>query len=181
EKKDDIVNFSTTTNLAERRNAGRTEHKGVEVGAAVKPLKEVELGVSYSYAVHRYKDYVVSSTVDFSGKEIPQAPRTIVNSRLDYKPALLKGGLVELEWIRLGSYWLDNPNTEKYGGHDLFNARASYFITKRWEVYAKLINLADKLYAESASKSDKSSDPAQFAPGQPRTFFAGLVYRWGGK
>ncbi|MBI5583716.1 MAG: TonB-dependent receptor [Deltaproteobacteria bacterium] len=177
-KKDDIVNFSPITNVNQRLNAGKTEHRGVEIGLSLIPLKEVELNTSFSYAVHTFKEFQVSPTIDFSEKEMPIAPRVIWNTRLVYRPAFFKGGLFELEWIRLGDYWLDNANTEKYNGHDLFNIRASYPITKQWEVYARLINAAGKLYAESASKS--GSDAAIFAPGQPRTIFAGVVYRWGG-
>ncbi|MFA4828665.1 MAG: TonB-dependent receptor [Thermodesulfovibrionales bacterium] len=178
-KKDDIVSFSSSTGVSERLNAGKTEHKGIELGIGVKPINRVEFNTSLSYASHRYKSYKVSNTADFSGKEIPQAPRTIANTRLDYKPALLNGGLAEIEWVRLGKYWMDDANTETYKGHDLFNARASYSISKQWEIYIKVVNIADKLYAERASKS--GSDAAQFAPGQPRTFFAGINYKWGGK
>ena len=161
-KKDDIVSFSSSTGVSERLNAGKTEHKGIELGLGVKPVDRVEFNTSLSYASHRYKSYKVSNTADFSGKEIPQAPRTIANTRLDYKPALLNGGLAEIEWVRLGKYWLNDANTETYKGHDLFNARASYSISKQWEIYVKVINIADKLYAERASKS--GSDAAQFAP-----------------
>ncbi|TAL26757.1 MAG: TonB-dependent receptor, partial [Nitrospirae bacterium] len=178
-KKDDIVSFSSSTGVSERLNAGKTEHKGIELGLGVKPINRVELNTSLSYASHRYKSYKVSNTTDFSGKEIPQAPRTIANTALDYKPALLNGGFAEIEWVRLGKYWMNDANTETYKGHDLFNVRVSYSISKQWELYAKVINIADKLYAERASKS--GSDPALFAPGQPRTFFAGLNYKWGGK
>jgi iron complex outermembrane recepter protein len=178
-KKDDIVNFSPITNVTQRLNAGKTEHQGIEIGLGIKTLKDLELATSFSYAVHTYKEFPVSSTIDFSGKEIPLAPRVIVDTRLVYKPSLLQGGLMELEWVRLGEYWLDNANTEKYSGHDLFNFRASYNLTKQWEIDFRLINIADKLYAESASKS--GSDPALFVPGQPRTVFTGVVYRWGGK
>ena len=178
-KKDDIVSYRPSTGVTERRNAGETEHKGVETGLGIKPLKEIELNTSYSYATHKYKTYSVSPAIDYSGKEMPQAPRQIINTRLVYKPALLKGGIAELEWVRLGKYWLDDANTEKYNGHDIFNMRASYYITKQWEVYAKAINITDKLYAERASKS--GADSALYAPGQPRTFFAGITYNWGGK
>jgi outer membrane receptor protein involved in Fe transport len=178
-KKDDIVSYSPQTGVTQRLNAGKTEHKGVEIGAGIQPLKEVELSSSFSYAIHRYKEYRVSSATDYSGKEISAAPRAIVNTRLNYKPSFLKGGSTELEWIRLGRYWMDDANTEQYGGHDLFNLRASYNISKGWELYAKAINMFDRLYAERASKSGSSD--AQFAPGSPRIFFAGLTYKWGGK
>lgn len=177
-KKDDIVNFSPSTGVNQRVNAGKTEHKGVEAGLAIKPVSEVELSTTFSYAVHTFDSFKVSASTDFSGKEMPQAPRVIVSTRLDFKPSMLNGGLIEFEWVKLGEYWLDNANTEKYDGHDLFNFRASYRISKEWELYAKAVNVTDNLYAEYASKS--GSSPAQFSPGQPRTFYGGLVYRWGG-
>ena len=85
----------------------------------------------------------------------------------------MKGGIAELEWVRLGKYWLDDANTEKYNGHDIFNMRVSYCITKQWEVYAKAINITDKLYAERVSKS--GADSALYAPGSPRTFLPALL------
>lgn len=177
QKKDDIVSYSVTTGLSERRNAGKTEHKGVEVGLGVQPIKEIGMNVSYSYAKHTYIDYRVSSTVDYSGKEIAAAPRQIVNTRLHYAPQIFNGGKIELEWIKLGEYWLDDANTEKYDGHDLFNVRASYKFNPAWEIYARAINITDELYAESASKSSGSA--AQYNPGMPRTFYAGVAYKWG--
>lgn len=179
EKKDDIVNYSPATGVTERRNAGKTEHKGVEVGLGIKPMKEVGLNVSYSYAMHSYKDYRVSTTLDYSGREMPQAPRSIIDTRLDYRPSFLNGGLAELEWVSLGKYWMDDANTEKYSGHDIFNLRVSHRFTKQWEAYARVNNITDRPYADRVSKS--GADPALYAPGQPRTIFGGITYNWGGK
>ncbi len=177
EKKDDIVTYKPAVGDSQRLNAGKTEHRGIEVGLGIQPFEEFGLNVSYSYAKHTYKEWKVSPTVDYSGKEMSTAPRQMLNARLNYKP--IKDGLVMFEWVHLGSYWMDDANTEKYSGYDLFNLRASYRITPQWEIYAKVINLTDKLYASEASKS--SSSETQYAPGQPRTFFAGVTYHWGGK
>lgn len=177
EKTNDIVNFSPSTGVTERRNAGRTEHKGIEIGLGIKPGLEIELDISYSNARHAYKEYQVSATTDFSGKEMPLAPKEIVNTRLAYRPSCLSGSMVELEWMRLGNYWLDDGNTEKYSGHDIFNLRVAYRFTRQWEAQAKLLNITDTLYAERASKSGSSL--AQYAPGQPETLFAGVTYTWG--
>ncbi|MBI3584877.1 MAG: TonB-dependent receptor [Nitrospinae bacterium] len=177
QKTDDIVSYSVTSGLSEKRNAGKTEHKGIEVGLGIKPIKEVGLDVSYSNAKHTYIDYRVSSTVSYSEKEIPAAPNQIVNTRLYYAPSFFNGCRVELEWIKLDEYWLDDANTEKYNGHDLLNVRASYKAAKSWEIFARAINVTDKLYAESASKSSGSA--AQYNPGMPQTFYAGLTYNWG--
>jgi outer membrane receptor protein involved in Fe transport len=63
--------------------------------------------------------------------------------------------------------------------NDIFNVRVSYQISNRWQIYARIINITDELYAERASKS--GSDSALYAPGQPQTYFVGLVYKWGEK
>ena len=143
QKKDDIVSYAVTTGLSEKRNAGETEHKGIEVALGMKPIKEAGLDVSYSYSQQTYIDYRVSSTLSYSGKEIAAAPRQIVNTRLYYAPSFFNGGRVELEWIKLGEYWLDDANTEKYDGHDLLNVRASYKAAESWEIFARAINVTN--------------------------------------
>lgn len=179
EKKDDIVTFNLAPGNTQRLNAGKTEHKGVEVGLGVQPVKEIGLNVSYSYAKHTYLHWKVSNTSDFSGREISVAPRQNLNVRADYTPAFLKGGLLEAEWAHLGSYWLDDANTEKYKGYDLINLRGSYYITPEWEFYAKALNLMDRSYADRVSKS--SNGDVLYAPGTPQAFYAGVVYTWKGK
>ena len=176
EKKDDIVTFNVAPGDSRRLNAGKTLHRGIEVGLEVKPVDRVELGVSYSYAKHEYDEWRASPAVDYSGKEIAIAPRQNLNVRAGYSPAVLKGGVAEVEWVHLGSYWLDDANTEKYDGHDLINLRTSYNLTPSWELYLKATNILDRRYAERASKS--SSGEALYAPGSPQSFFAGVVYRW---
>ncbi len=176
EKKDDIVTFAVAAGNSQRLNAGKTEHKGVEIGIGVEPLKEVSMNASYSYSKHSYSEWKVSPTVDLSGKEISIAPRQNLNVSLDYMPALLNGGLVELEWAHLGSYWVDDANTEKYKGHDLINLRASYKPVPGWELYAKALNLFDRSYADRVSKG--ATGEALWAPGTPLTLFAGVVYKW---
>ncbi len=177
QKRDDLVSFSPATNVTQRLNAGKTEHKGIEFGIGIQPIKELRLDSSYSHATHRYKDYVVSSAVNYSGKEMALAPRDIVDIRLAYIPAILNGGRMELEWIKLGSYWLNDANTERYSGYDVFNLRLSYNMTRQWEFYGRLINLANKLYAYTATKG--GSDAALYCPGAPRTLFVGATYRFG--
>ena len=177
QKKDDIVTYKPATGDNQRLNAGKTEHKGIEVGLETLSFNDVSLGVSYSYAEHSYTEWKVSTTTNYSGKEMSAAPRENLNTRLNYTPAFLNGGLMEFEWVRLESYWMGDENTVKYDGHDLLNPRASYNLNKEWEFYAKALNLTDKSYADRASKSGASE--ALFAPGQPRTFFAGLTYHWG--
>lgn len=176
-KRDDIVSYKdTATSATQSLNAGKTLHRGIEVGLGAELVQGLRLDVSYSYARHTYEEWSVNPTTDYSGKEMSTAPRTIANTRLSYAPAALNGGKMALEWVRLGSYWVDDANTAKYEGHDVFNLRADYLIARQWELFGSIMNLTDKRYAESTKLSGTA---IEYAPAMPRTVYAGLRYNWG--
>jgi outer membrane receptor protein involved in Fe transport len=176
-KRDDILSYKDpVTGATQAVNAGKTLHRGVELGAGIPLPSSLRLDISASYAKHTYEDWVVSGTADYSGKEMETAPRVITNTRLSYAPAALNGGRVALEWVKLGRYWMDAANTNQYEGHDLLNLRVNYPASKDVEVFGSVNNLADKRYAESASYT--TARGREFAPGMPRTLYAGVRYNW---
>lgn len=176
EKRDDIISYTEpVTNIRRSTNAGETRHRGVEVGLGVPLGANFSLDTALSYAKHTYEEWVVpgTPTVVLSGKEMESAPRVIANTRLTWSPA--KGQRVQLEWVRLGEYWMDNANTTKYEGHDLLNVRGNWGLNKHWGVFGSLSNVLDERYADSASVS--SSTPV-LSPGLPRTVYLGVEGKW---
>lgn len=175
-KKDDIVSYQDpVTNQRTAVNAGKTLHRGIEIGAGSALGRDWRLDTSLSYAVHTYETWVISGTADYSGKEMESAPRVLANTRLTYAPASINGGRIQLEWFRLGSYWRDADNNSKYGGHDLLNLRANYPFGKGLELYGSITNLLDRRHAET---SGLSSGTPTYTAGLPRTFYAGLQAKW---
>jgi outer membrane receptor protein involved in Fe transport len=82
----------------------------------------------------------------------------------------------QLEWVQIGRYWVDAGHTKpQYSGHDLFNLRASWSVAKQTALFAKIDNLQNRRFADSASVT---SNTAVFSPGLPRTFFAGAELKW---
>lgn len=179
-KRDDILSYKDpATGATQSVNAGETLHQGIELGLAADLSQQFELNVSASYAKHTYDDWVTkvgSGNVDYSGKEMETAPRLIANTRLNFKPAILNGGRLSLEWVKLGEYWMDAANTQKYDGHDIFNLRVNYPLSKQVELLGSITNLSDERYAESAAY--KTTSGKEFAPGMPRTIYAGVRYNW---
>ena len=111
--------------------------------------------------------------VDFlaAGDALPEfafaqasAPRVLANTRLTFTP--MEATQLQLEWLRVGSYWLDAGDTTKYGGHSLINLRGSWALSKLVSLFGSVYNIADRRYADSASIT--SSTPV-FSPGLPRT------------
>ena len=176
-KNDDIVSYTNTVDgTRETLNAGETLHQGIELGYDRQLAESVTLDISFSYAEHTYESWSPKTGVDYSGNEISSAPRQIGDVRLNWRPAVMNGGRVELNWAHLGRYWLDNENTHSYAGHDIYHLRANYMVSKQLELFGRVENLTDERYATGASYSQFGGE--QFAPGLPRTVYAGVSYNW---
>lgn len=175
-KRDDLVSRrDLASNVTTNVNAGKTRHRGIEIGLGRSLGEQWRLDAAWSYAVHRYADWV-SGGEDFSGKEIESAPRTIANTRLAWTPR--EGTSAQLEWVHVGSWWLEAGNSAafgKYGGHDVFNLRVRQTVGPDVAVFARVMNLGDKHYADSASVL---SNTPVFSPALPRAYYLGLEARW---
>lgn len=179
---DEILSYTIRPGVSEPRNAGSTRHVGVEFGSQAR-LGSFEAMFSGAWAKHRYGNYRPSSTLDFSGKDMPGAPRLLANAELAWLPGA--HARIALEGQHVGAYWMDNANTVRYDGHTLAHLRASWR-EGGWEIFGRIANLFDARYAEIAASSYTGSGlrapdkQDTYTPGAPRTFFIGLRYHFGG-
>jgi len=173
-KTDDIVRFVNPDGTQAYVNAGRTSHLGVEMGLGIEPLPGVTLSGALTHARHRYEDWVTAEGEDLSGNEMELAPRTLANVSAELDHGVLAGGSIALELNHIAPYWMDPANTSKYEGHDVLALRAALALTEDVRLFARVINLTDKLYAERATYNAFRGD--EFAPGLPRSVYVSLKY-----
>ncbi|WP_456402287.1 TonB-dependent receptor [Persephonella sp.] len=173
EIRDKIVTVSTNS-VRYNTNAGKTRHKGVELGGSYRFSKNLKIRGSYSISKHEYVDFNTGSD-DYSGKEMSKAPRDLSNLRVIYSPSYLKGLKVEFEYQHVGSYYMDDENTKKYGGYDIYNIRTEYAVNNAVKFFVKVWNITDKIFAETA---DIAYGKERYRPGMPRTVYAGVDLRW---
>ncbi len=176
---DTIVSYTIAPGNSENRNAGRTRSQGLELGLSYAAgVLDMRLGATL--ARHRYLEYKASSTLDYSGKIMPQAPGDITSAEIGYKP--VAGARIALEVVRMGKYWMNNANTVRYPGHTLLNLRGNYRFAKAWEGWLQVRNLSDEHYANNASSAYSGVgvyDPNTqntYTPGSPRSVMVGLSY-----
>jgi outer membrane receptor protein involved in Fe transport len=174
-KRDDILTLTNPDGSTETANAGRTSHRGVEAQVSVQLPAGFLVAVAGSFAKHRYEDWQPRAGLGYNGKDIENAPHLVYSARARYAGPLLRGGDLTAELVHVGTYWMDADNTAFYPGHDLVNLRGSYVLFQRVAVYARLNNVANKRYAERASYTQARG--SEFAPGLPRTLYAGLEVR----
>jgi outer membrane receptor protein involved in Fe transport len=177
DKRDDILSFRDPLDGATQSvNAGHTRHRGVEAGFDAAWQHRAGLKVAYSYAKHTYEEWVVDprAGIDYSGFEQEVAPRHMGTATLRVSP--VERAHAGLELVYLGSYWLDAANSTRYGGHALLNLRGEYELMSGLQLFGRVLNLTDRTYAESGSYTQQRG--REFAPGRPRTFFAGVQVEW---
>jgi outer membrane cobalamin receptor len=182
--RDDIVSYTTSSNTKESRNAGRTRHRGVEVSSGLAISSTLRLDLAWSVSSQRYVDWTPQAArpttngkpavaeVSYAGRAMEQAPRDLGSVLLAYAPASLHGGRLEAEWSHTGAYATDAANTHAYAGYDLLNVRASAAITPSTEIFARVVNLANRKYAELESYDNFQKE--QYTPGAPRSLVVGM-------
>lgn len=175
-KTDDIVSYINPDGTRENLNAGKTSHRGIEISLVLQPVNSLNLRSSLSFAKHKYEEWKPTPALNFGGYQIESAPRQIINVVATYQPTFLRRSDISLEWARLGSYYLDTDNLHRYGGHDLLNLRASSRLLSNLALFARVNNLTDELYAESAGYTAARGE--EFSPGLPRSIYVGLQLDW---
>ena len=169
-KKDNVIfRDSNAFNISD----GRTRHKGVEYELSWSPIAELTLAGAGTYAKHTY-DF--SRSVDggetiVSGRDVDTAPRHVNTARATW--SFLPAARAELEWVSVGSYFIDAANAHSYGGHDLLNLRLGWNVASNWNLMARLNNVTDRAYADRA---DYAFGNYRYFPGRGRTLFVEARY-----
>ncbi|MBX3491441.1 MAG: TonB-dependent receptor [Parvibaculum sp.] len=159
---------------------GKTNHFGIE-GEFAAPLGAgFDIAGAATWARHTYAfDNIIGPGINATetirdGDDIDTAPRTIAGLRLGYN--FHEGAArAELEWVHMGSYWMDAANTVKYDGHDIFNLRLDYQATENLALFGKLTNILDRRYADRA---DFAFGSERYFPGEDRGLTLGGTVRF---
>jgi len=152
---------------------GKTKHHGVEYDFGYTPIEQIHFGIAGTWAEHTY-DFnatLPQSESIVAGRIVDTAPLNVWNARLEARP--VQAVSAEVEWQHVGSYWVDAANANDYEGHNLVNFRAAYSFLDAWRVALRVINVADRRYADRA---DFASGNYRYFPGRGRTAFVEL--RW---
>ncbi|GAB2517994.1 TonB-dependent receptor [Spirosoma aerophilum] len=181
----ELLNIRQPDNSTDYQSAGRTRHRGVELGITYRPSKQVFLRFGGTHAVHQFVAFTLSQRAsdvvqNVNGKDMPSAPRTLWNTEISYYPAWLKNFRSSLEWQHVAGWYQNQTNTVSYGGYNYANARVGY----QWkgiEVFSNVLNVTNVLFAANATRGNNSADRTTYTPAAPRTFVFGVQYNFSGK
>ena len=174
-KRDDLLTFTHTDGSTETMNAGQTLHRGVEAGLAVALPADLRLDAGFAIARHEYVHWEPRAGEALDGSTMESAPERTGNVGLTWSPRRWQGTSAAIDMQHVGPYWMDAANTTEYDGHTLVTLRAGTAVTDRIALFARLTNALDTRYAELAQFTVARG--SEFAPGMPRTLYAGVSIR----
>ncbi len=168
---DDIIQVYTGF-LSDFENAGKTLKKGLEFSGRLRVGDHLWLGANYAYSDYTFVEFVESAVNDYSGNRLPYVPRHQYSLSLDYEhPSGFNARIQADTW---GKYWMDNANSEKYGGYEFLTSLMLGYEQGNHTLALNVDNLFDEHYAVEAKKS--SSGTVSYSAGSPRA--AMLSYRY---
>ncbi len=159
-------------------NAHRTVHAGAEVGWKLRlPLGRDSVHIRHVYSWSRFE---FEDDPTFGDKPLAGMPPHFHRAELLWeRPEGFYGG-PSFEWVP-EKYPVDHANTLFADPYRIFGLKLGYRPAQGIAAFVEARNLTDETYAATTGviADARGRDAAQFLPGDGRSFFAGLEYRWG--
>jgi iron complex outermembrane receptor protein len=154
---------------------GKTQHTGLELGVFYPFNDKFDIAANVAFAKHEYDFDKPSADIE-KGDYLVTAPRRIGNIRLGWN--VTPQTRTELEWVHMSEYYVNDGNSAKYEGHDVFNLRASHDVTENFTVYGRIKNLFNTEYAERADFGGAPPGDYRYFVGEKRYLHVGASYRF---
>ena len=158
------------------RNAGKTRHDGLEISLRWQPARALEIMTNYNRSHFIFRESVAEGdAVTFErGNSLPGIPRQRLMSTLAFTPRNFR---IALSSEIVESYHVDNANTAKNPGFEVFHLNLSHdgiALTEhiRMEPFLTLNNLTDARY--NSSVSINASFGRYYEPAPGRALYAGF-------
>lgn len=156
------------------RNAGAARHQGVEVEAAVRPVRGVEVGLAWTEADYVFTDFATADDI-YDGNAIPGVPARFVSGTLRAEAA----GIWFFAETRASSgIPVDDANSARTDPWWTADLRLGYrlrFGPQEVDVWLGLENAFDETYVSAVAVN--ASFGRFYEPGRPRTFLVGARLR----
>lgn len=144
------------------KNYGKTSHKGIETGLALKIIKELSAFVNHTYTRAKYE------SGNDEGKYLTNIP--IHKGSLGVKWETDFGWRANLFVTRVGSSYIDSANDDKLPSYTTVDLKVSY--AHKWlSLFFAIDNLLSKRYNSYGFKSGRVK---KFSPAPERTFACGM-------
>lgn len=156
------------------RNGQGVASRGLELSLVQQLSDQWSYTLAAAFARHEYDSDLFINDRNINGNQVDTAPETTANLSIKWQPQTRLA--IEADVFHVSDYFLEPNNDFSYQGHTLLNLRASYQLSDAWRTQLRLLNAADRRYAERADFTNFTQQ--RYFPGQPRRVFAEVSYRF---
>jgi iron complex outermembrane receptor protein len=174
--KDEIVQ-TLVDGYSTYSNAGKSVKKGIELTAKFQLLKGLFAGGTYTYSDFKFEEFtewIRGVPYSRDGNRFPYIPENQYSLFVFYKNP--SGFKFKVETNTWGEYYVDNANSEKYGGYQFLTNALVGYEKKNFDVTLYATNLFDQRYAMEVTKD--TTGPTKYRPGAPFSLLAKVTYRF---
>jgi len=184
----DVYSAETDLDLGSL-NVPHSVHQGVEAGMEYKLFDSVFMKGDKKHAGDRltlHQDFTLTDAhfthdPEFGNDRIAGVPIFVYQTQLVYESGRGFYAGPNLNWV-LTHFPVDNANTLYAPAYALLGFRAGVQLGKGFSVFFDARNLLDQRYASSVDPISSASafgpQVQVFHPGDPRSFYGGLSYKW---
>jgi iron complex outermembrane recepter protein len=166
-------------------NAGSTSHTGFEFGieldllggrwnSAVAPDRRLVFRAAWTVGKFQFDDDPL-----YRSNVLPGLPPHLIRAELTWEAATGWYAGPTFEWIPQKTY-IDFRNTFFADPYAVVGLRVGRQVTQGLSWFAEVRNLLDRRYVATTGVIENAggTDQVQFLPGEPRSVFGGIEYRW---
>jgi len=176
--KNELLQIATdTANANITVNAPRTLHRGIEAGIRGRAFASAQGRVEWQLN-GLLNDFRFRNDPTYGNRRLPGVPRYVARAQLGYR--LAGGALLAVNAEGASGHAVDFADTLRADRYGIWGAKATGHITSSLSWFAEGRNLADRKYAATTGviRDARGADSPQFLPGDGRSFYAGLDWKF---
>lgn len=178
---DAIIQYLALDGRSFFRNAGRTRHRGVEVGVQWQVARWLSANGSWTEADYRFVRYLVprgAVTDTLDGKREAGVPSRVIRVGLD---ARFARGTISVDHTWSDAQYADDRNTQRVDGYGagVMNVRAGWNGESgavRWSPFVGINNATDRAYVGAVTINGAAGRVLEPAP--RRNYYLGVELGW---
>jgi iron complex outermembrane recepter protein len=178
EVRDELIGYAypppTSPGRVFFENAGKSRHRGVELGTELEVRSGLNLTTTWTYSDFRYTSYTTGTHV-LDGRPLPGIPQHWLHFLLQARPAFARGGWVEVEETHSSGYVVNDTLNTQTGPWWTTNVRLGWDGTAgslRLRPFVGLNNVWNRFYV--ASVVINAANGRYYEPAPGRNLYVGF-------
>lgn len=173
------VEISQNPSVIAESNASKTVHQGIEMGLDIPLYSHQTYGDISLKQVYNYSDFHYKNDAIFAQNQLAGLPKHYYQAQLNLKSK--QGYYAEINAEYVSKVPVDYANSFYADAYTLWGMSLGYeALNKSWYAWLDLRNLNNIHYAATVTPgyNDKGQDIARSTPGEGRSAYAGLQFKF---